>query len=83
MLYLAANPGMVVIGEGPAEDLDDYSGYNKLRQSSAGDIVLECAAGVAHVYIANQYYSVDFLQQECMPNTTYGKYIGTLPCGED
>jgi beta-lactamase superfamily II metal-dependent hydrolase len=71
------NPQIVIIGEAPSEDLNYYDGYNTITQNSAGDILLECVSGKTHIYVSNQDYSVDFLDDENMPDA-YGKYIGTL-----
>lgn len=73
-------PRLIIIGEAPAEHLNYYEEYNTITQNSAGDITLECVAGKTHVYVSNQDYSVDFLDDEDMPGT-YGKYIGTLQVG--
>lgn len=76
--WLAAmDPQIVVIGEGPSDHQDAYTGFNKIRQNSASDIIFECAEGNTHVYVSNYLYSVDFLYDEGLPNT-YGKYIGTF-----
>lgn len=71
------DPKIVIIGEAPSKDLNYYAGYNTITQNSAGDIILECVSGKTHIYVSNQNYSVDFLDDENMPDT-YGKYIGTL-----
>ena len=71
------NPKIVIIGEAPSEDLDYYDGYNTITQNSAGDIIFECISDETHIYVSNQDYSVDFLEDKDMPDT-YGKYIGTL-----
>ena len=71
------NPQIVIIGEAPSEDLNYYEGYNIITQNSAGDIILECVSGKTHIYVSDYDYSVDFLDDENMPDT-YGKYIGTL-----
>jgi len=71
------NPKIVIIGEAPSEDLNYYEGYNTITQNSAGDITLECISGKIHIYVSNENYSVDFLDDENLPDT-YGKYIGTL-----
>lgn len=71
------NPKIVIIGEAPSEDLNYYEGYNTITQNSAGDITLECVSGKTHIYVSNENYSVDFLDDENLPDT-YGKYIGTL-----
>ena len=71
------DPKLVIIGEAPSEDLNYYEGYNTITQNSAGDITLECTSGETHIYVSNQNYSADFLDDEDMANQ-YGKYIGTL-----
>lgn len=71
------NPKLIVIGEAPSEYLNYYDGYDTITQNSAGDITFECVSGKTHVYVSKQNYSVDFLNDESMPDT-YGKYIGTL-----
>jgi hypothetical protein len=73
----AMQPQIVVIREGPSEHQDPYTGYNKLRQNSAEDIVFESRKGKTHVYVSNPDYSVDFLDDERLPDT-YGTYIGSL-----
>jgi hypothetical protein len=70
-------PRLIVIGEAPAEHLNYYDGYDTITQNSAGDITFECTPGITHIYVSNRYYSVDFLNDEQMPNT-HGWYIGTL-----
>jgi len=71
------NPQIVIIGEAPSEELNYYEDYNTITQNSAGDIILECLSGKIHIYVSNYNYSVDFLDDENMPDA-YGKYIGTL-----
>jgi beta-lactamase superfamily II metal-dependent hydrolase len=73
----AMQPQIVVIGEGPSEHHDPYPGYDKIRQNSAKDITFECLKGKTHVYVSNPDYSVEFLDDERLPDT-YGTYIGTL-----
>lgn len=73
----AMNPKIVIIGEAPSEYLNYYDSYNTITQNSAGDIVLECVDSKIHVYVSNEDYSVDFLDDESRANT-YGYYIGTL-----
>lgn len=68
---------IVIIGEAPAKDLNYYKGYNTITQNSAGDIILECKSEKTHIYVSEKNYSVDFLDNENMPDS-YGKYIGTL-----
>ncbi|MCK5494523.1 MAG: hypothetical protein KAJ14_15545 [Candidatus Omnitrophica bacterium] len=71
------NPQIVIIGEASSEDLNYYEGYDTITQNSAGDIIFECLSRKTHIYVSNDDYSVDFLDNENMPDT-YGKYIGTL-----
>lgn len=70
------NPKIVIIGEAPSEHLNYYSGYNTITQNSAGDIIFECITNKVHIYVFNENYSVDFLEDENMD--TYSNYIGTL-----
>lgn len=70
------NPKIVIIGEAPSEHLNYYSGYNTVTQNSAGDITFECVGSKVHIYVSNEEYSVDFLDDESM--YTYSGYIGTL-----
>lgn len=71
------NPKLIIIGEAPAEHLNYYAGYNSITQNSAGDITLGCESGKTHIYVSDQDYSVDFLDDEDMSHT-HGTYIGTL-----
>lgn len=73
------DPKLIVIGEAPSEHLNYYDGYNTLTQNSAWDITLDCLAGKTHIYVSNSDYSVDFLDDEYLPDSQfYGKYLGTL-----
>ncbi len=69
-------PKIVIIGEAPSEDLNYYVGYNTITQNSAGNIVFECNTNKVHIYVSNEDYSVDFLEDEDM--STFSNYIGTL-----
>jgi len=70
------NPKIIIIGEAPSEDLNYYEGYNTITQNSAGDITLECVTSKVHIYVSNEEYSVDFLDDENMGS--FPNYIGTL-----
>jgi beta-lactamase superfamily II metal-dependent hydrolase len=70
-------PMLIVIGEAPSEHLHYYDGYNKITQNCAGDITFDCVAGKTHIYVSEPDYSVDFLDNEEMPDE-HGFYIGTL-----
>ena len=50
--------------------------YNTIIQNSAGDIIFECVTNEVHIYVSNENYSVDFLEDENI--CTYSNYIGTL-----
>jgi beta-lactamase superfamily II metal-dependent hydrolase len=73
------NPDIIIMGEANSND-SDYASYpdrNKIRQNSAGDIILECNTDKKiHIYVSNENYSVDFLDDEDMD--TFDYYIGTL-----
>jgi len=71
------NPKIIVIGEAPSGNLYYYPGYNTITQNRAGNITFDCVESKIHIYVSNPNYTVDFLDNEYLPNT-YGKYIGTL-----
>jgi beta-lactamase superfamily II metal-dependent hydrolase len=71
------DPKLIVIGEAPSMHLNYYVGYNTITQNSAGDITFDCEPGRTHIYVSNPDYSVDFLDEENMPDI-HGKYIGSL-----
>ena len=72
------NPNIIIIGEAPSEDIDYewYDEYNKITQNSATDITFECTDEKIHIYVSNDNYSVDFLEDDNM--NTFNHYIGTL-----
>lgn len=74
----AMDPDIIVMGEAPSENLDyaSYDNCNKITQNSAGDIIFECVERKVHIYVSNEDYSVDYLDNENM--ATYDNYIGTL-----
>lgn len=69
-------PKVIVIGEAPSKNLNYYSGYNTIKQNSAGDIVFECVSNKVHIYVGNSNYSEDFLNDEGM--NSYENYIGSF-----
>ena len=72
-------PQLIVIGEAPSKNINYYQGYNTITQNSAGDIIFDCAIGKVHVYVSNENYSVDFLDNEDMTNRRDDEYyLGTL-----
>ena len=74
------DPKIVVLGEAPREYLEYYSGRDHLRQNTAGDMTFECSGGWVHIYVENDDYVADYLEDQYMPDT-YGHYIGSLACG--
>ncbi|MBW1615364.1 MAG: hypothetical protein JRJ49_02290 [Deltaproteobacteria bacterium] len=72
------NPDIVIMGEAPSRNLDyaAYDGYNKITQNSAGDITFQCEKSKIHIYVSNESYSVDFLDDE--RRHEFDNYIGTL-----
>lgn len=70
------NPKLIIIGEAPSHHLHYFRGYNTITQNSAGDAILECVENKIHIYVSNDKYKVDFLDQE--GTSTFGNYIGTL-----
>ncbi len=74
------DPKLIIIGEAPSEHLNYYYGSNTLTQNSAWDITMECVSDKTHIYVLNDDYSVDFLDDEALVSD-YGNYIGTLAVG--
>jgi len=74
------DPDIIVMGEAPSQNLDyvGYDDYNKITQNSAGDIILDCIGSKIHIYVSNENYSVDFLENEYMTNKYDCYYLGTL-----
>jgi len=72
------NPSMVVIGEAESSHLDYHAGRDTLTQNSCGDIVLECVRGAAHVFVRNDTYAVDFLDDRSRSDSHGLNYLGTL-----
>ena len=70
------NPQVVVIGEAKSKDLNYYSKYNTITQNSAGDIIFECENKKINIYVGNENYSVDFLND--YNKNSYDNYIGSL-----
>lgn len=74
------NPHIIVIGEAPSKYLNYYSGYNTLKQNSAGDIVFDCSWDKVHVYVSKDNYNYDtsFLSNAGARNSAYGNYLGSF-----
>ena len=72
------DPGLIVIGEAPSSYLDYYAGYNIITQNSAGDVLFESAVNRVHIYVGDNAYAVDFLEDEGLDHSHGLYYIGTL-----
>lgn len=72
------NPKIVVIGEAPSEKIDYLSDYNTITQNTAGDILLDCDSGIVDIYVTNENYSVEFLENHEKVDNYNATYIGTL-----
>ena len=72
------NPKIVIIGEAPSEKINYLSGYNTITQNTAGNIILDCDKGMVDIYVTNENYSVDFLENNDKSDNYSGKYTGTL-----
>jgi beta-lactamase superfamily II metal-dependent hydrolase len=71
------DPSVVVLGEAPPEHLEYYDSRDHIRQNATGDITFECLGGITHIYVEDDSYSADFLQDQGMLDT-YGIYLGSL-----
>jgi len=72
------DPEIIIVGEAPSEDLEYYDNYNTITQNSSGDILFECLTNETHIYVSNENYSVDFLENESKGKFDDLNYIGTL-----
>lgn len=71
-------PDIVVIGEGPSDELDYYKGYNKITQNSAKDIWFECESQWVDIYVSSNTYKVDFLTNKGLQSYGDRRYLGSL-----
>ncbi len=70
-------PRIIIVGEAPSEDIEYYCDYNTITQNSSGDITFNCLDGKIDIYVENDSYSVEFLENDFC-NDEYGNYLGTL-----
>lgn len=75
-LLESMNPDIIIIGEADSNHLNYYDGYNTITQNRAGGIILDCTTNKVHIYVENNAYSVNFLDNEHM--SEYDNYVGTL-----
>ena len=55
------DPKIIIIGEASSDQIDYLVGYNTITQNTAKDIVLDCDYKVIDIYVSNEDYSVNFL----------------------
>lgn len=72
------DPSIIVIGDAPSEYLDYYSEYNTITQNSAGDIVFLCNNKSVDIYVSNDNFKVDYLENQNRTNQSLGYYIGSF-----
>lgn len=72
------DPKIVVIGEAPSNQINYLAGYNTITQNTAGDIVFDCQTANVDIYVSNEQYKVDFLENKKKRNAYNGTYIGSL-----
>lgn len=79
-LLRAMDPDIVIIGEVPSENMvyGLYDEYNKITQSSAGDIIFDCSQGKVDIYVSSPTYTVTYLKNNYESNRFGCYYIGTL-----
>ena len=71
------DPKIIVVGEAPSKHLHYYPNHNTITQNSSGDIAFQLESGSIHIYVSNENYSVDFLNDLKQKNS-HGFYIGSL-----
>lgn len=72
------DPKLVVIGEAPSNQINYLSGYDTITQNTAGDIIFDCQEANVDIYVSNEKYKVDFLENKKKHNAYNGVYIGSL-----
>lgn len=72
------SPKIVIIGEAPSEKINYLSNCNTITQNTAGDIILDCKSGIVDIYVSNENYSVNFLENNKKSSAYGATYIGTL-----
>lgn len=72
------SPKIIVIGEAPSIHLNYYAEYNTITQNSAGDIVFECDNNYIDIYVSNNSYAVNFLENRNLRNKHNAFYLGSI-----
>ncbi|VIO79221.1 ComEC/Rec2 family competence protein [Bradyrhizobium ivorense] len=70
------DPQIIVIGEAPSRHLHYYTGYKKITQNHAGDILFDLQGDKVHIYASNPKYSRDDLDNE--NQNAFSGYIGSI-----
>lgn len=71
------DPKVIIVGEAPSEQLHYYPECNTITQNTSGSITLDCVSGKVHIYVSNEGYTVNFLDDEGLPDS-HGIYLGSL-----
>lgn len=74
----AIDPQIIVIGEAPSDKINYLSSYNTITQNTAGDITFHCSANIVDIYVSNNNYSVNYLDDNEIDDKFGGYYIGSL-----
>ena len=72
------NSKIIVIGEAPSQHLNYYQGFDTIKQNSAGDLVFDCVKNAVHIYVENDSYQEDFLDNEYKSDKYDLHYLGSL-----
>ncbi|MCB0326302.1 MAG: hypothetical protein KDD52_01660 [Bdellovibrionales bacterium] len=72
------DPQVIVLGEADSIHLNYYQGFNTITQNSAGDITFDCGPGYTDLFVSEDGYSADFLNNSLVQKSGYGYYIGSL-----
>lgn len=77
------SPKMIIIGEGPSDNLNYYSGYNTITQNSAGDIRFDIEGTYINIYVSNKNYNkMNGLTKRPLPSILDGMYyLGSIMGG--
>lgn len=70
------DPQIIVIGEAPSRHLHYYTGYRKITQNKAGDVIMDCVGNKVHFYASREDYRHRYLNQENM--SKYPNYVGSI-----
>ena len=72
------DPDLIVIGEAPSEYLDYYAGYNTITQNSCGDILLDAKTSAVDIFVEDNAYQVQFLEDDDRDILDGLYYLGSI-----